>query len=104
MGRMGNSMAAAVEMAVVVIQAGLGLTWDRCSYHPKYSETENGMTQTARKRRLGTRHDPFPVLNVRFSADRYTPYCLAHRSSGPPSAAAEPVTLDGRGCQTAKGT
>jgi hypothetical protein len=61
MGRMGNGMATTLEMAVVVMQAGLGLVWPQCSYHPKCSETENGMTQTARKRRLGTRHDPFPV-------------------------------------------
>jgi hypothetical protein len=36
---------------------------------------------------------PSPSLNVRFSADRYPPYCLAYRSSCPTSAAAEPVTV-----------
>src|ERR1700745_513207 len=61
MGRMGGGMASTVEMAVMVMQAGLGLGRPQRGYHPKCSETENGMTQTARRRRLGTRHDPFPV-------------------------------------------
>ena len=61
MARMGNGMARTVEMGVMVMQVGLGLAWPQYGDHPKCSETENGTTQTAPMRRLGTRHDPFPV-------------------------------------------
>jgi hypothetical protein len=89
---MGSGMAATVEMAVVVIHAGLGPAWPQCRYHPKCSETENGMTQTARKRRLDTRHDPFPRPLTFGLAPTAIPYIARLlRSSGPSVLAQAPL-------------